>query len=297
MKLEHIRLFLAVVQSGSISQAAKAGFITQQGLSLALKQIESELGISLFNRSNKGVELTDEGEKFYQCSRSMLRLYDDFLFDLHDDGCNNVFNLYISNNMYKMLPFLNEAPFAKRNGWYFSYVERSAEAVIHMINDHKGVGIFSVHGASEAGLLDKVSKELRLYDVGSEDKIVYICHQNSDLAKCAAEARGDAMDKLKCIISSSEHDLNYPAESVRKTICSPDLYSHKQLMKARDTFSIVSYNMYKMYFEPTEYLIVGERKLKTVIKYYAAFNLKANTGNLQLEQMMIKYLREMFDSI
>ena len=62
MKLEHIRLFLDVVQSGSISQAAKQGYITQQGLSLALKQIEGELGIELFKRSNKGVELTDEGE-------------------------------------------------------------------------------------------------------------------------------------------------------------------------------------------------------------------------------------------
>ena len=63
LKLEHIKLFLDVVDSGSISQAAKMGYITQQGLSSALKQIESELQICLFNRSNKGVELTDEGEK------------------------------------------------------------------------------------------------------------------------------------------------------------------------------------------------------------------------------------------
>ena len=158
MKLEHIRVFLDVVQSGSISQAAKQGYLTQQGLSLALKQIEGELGIELFKRSNKGVELTDDGEKFYTCSKDMLRLYDDFLFDLHDDGRNNVFNLYITNNMYKLLPFLNEAPFAKRGGWYFSYVERSAEETIRMINAHKGIGLFSSHGASEAGLVEKSAR-------------------------------------------------------------------------------------------------------------------------------------------
>ncbi len=296
MKVEHIRLFLEVVQSGSISQAAKQGYITQQGLSLALKQIEAELGINLFNRSNKGVELTDEGQKFYACSQGMLHLYDDFLFDLHDDGRNNVFNLYITNNMYKLLPFLNEAPFARRGGWYFSYVERSAEETIRMINSHKGIGLFSSHGASEANLADKVSKELRLYDLGTEDKVVYVCHKNSRLANCAPQDREMVMSNLKCILSSSEHDLHYRAETVRRTICSPDLCSHKQLLKTRDTYSIMSYNIYKMYFEPTEYWILGERQLKTIIRYYAVFNLKANESNLKLEEAMVHHLKEMFSS-
>lgn len=43
LKLEHIRLFLTVAERGSISEAAKNGYITQQGLSLALKQIEAFL--------------------------------------------------------------------------------------------------------------------------------------------------------------------------------------------------------------------------------------------------------------
>ena len=297
MKLEHIRLFLDVVESGSISQAAKQGYITQQGLSLALKQIEGELGISLFNRSNKGVELTDEGAEFYQCSRGMLRLYDDFLYDLHDDGSNNVFNLYMTNNMYKLLPFLNEAPFAKRGGWFFSYVERSAAETIRLINTHKGIGVFSIHGASDTNLLDGLSPSLRRYHLGSEDKVVYVCHKTSDLANCAPEEAEGVMAKLKCILSSSEHDLHYRSEAVRRTICSPDLYSHKQLLKARDTYSIMSYNMYKMYFDPTEYRLVGERQLKTTIQYYAAFHLKANAANLKLEQAMVGYLQEMLGSV
>ena len=100
----------------------------------------------------------------------------------------------------------------------------------------------------------------------------------------------------QCIISSSEHDLNYRAETVRRTICSPDLYSHQQLLKARDTYSIMSYNMYKMYFDPTDYFVFGGRQLKTIIRYYAVFNLKANEANLKIEEAMVKYLREMFTS-
>ncbi len=165
-----------------------------------------------------------------------------------------------------------------------------------MINAHKGIGLFSSHGASEAGLVEKVSKNLRLYTLGSEDKIVYVCHRDSDLASCAPEERSQVMEKLKCIISSSEHDLNYRAETVRRTICSPDLYSHQQLLKARDTYSIMSYNMYKMYFDPTDYFVFGGRQLKTIIRYYAVFDLKANEANLKIEEAMVKYLREMFTS-
>ena len=55
----------------------------------------------------------------------------------------------------------------------------------------------------------------------------------------------------------------------------------------------MSYNMYRMYFDPTEYVVVGERQLKTIIRYYAVFNLKANESNLQLERAMVRHLQEM----
>ena len=84
MKLEHIKLFIQVVESGSINQAAKHNFITQQGLSQTLKQIETELGITLFLRSHKGMQLTPEGEKFYRYGTRAVQAYDDFLKDLDD---------------------------------------------------------------------------------------------------------------------------------------------------------------------------------------------------------------------
>ena len=80
MKLEHMRLFMEVVESGSISQAAENTFISQQGLSTALKQMEKELQLDLFYRSNKGVTLTDEGKQFYHCCENIMRSYDDFLY-------------------------------------------------------------------------------------------------------------------------------------------------------------------------------------------------------------------------
>ena len=171
MKLEHIQLFCEVVESGSISQAAKNGYISQQGLSMAMKQIESELGISLFQRSNKGVTLTDDGEKFYRCCDGMMQLYNNFLFDVHDTGENNTFNVYITTTLYKLFSVLNKAPFMKKHGWYFSYIERPSDEVIRMINENKGIALFSMYHASKYNLLEKVNPNLRMYNIGSEEKL------------------------------------------------------------------------------------------------------------------------------
>jgi len=297
MKIEHIQLFCEVVESGSISQAAKNGFISQQGLSMAMKQIESELGIGLFQRSNKGVKLTEDGEKFYRCCEGMMQLYNNFLFDVHDTGENNTFNVYITTTLYKLFSVLNKAPFMKKYGWYFSYIERPSDEVIRMINENKGIALFSMHHASKHNLLDKLNPNLRTYNIGSEEKIVCVCHRDSELLQVSnADERRQLMKKMKCVISSSMHDLRLDYNKVRKTISVPDLESHKEIMQHQGFYSLLNYNTYRLHFDPTEYIIFHERNMKEKIRYYAVFNLPENKVNVELEQEMVKYLEEMLYS-
>lgn len=298
MKLEHIQLFCEVVESGSISQAAKNGFISQQGLSMAMKQIESELGIGLFQRSNKGVTLTEDGEKFYRCCDGMMKLYNNFLFDIHDSGDNNTFNVYTTSTLYKMISVLNKAPFMRKNNWYFSYIERTADEVIRMINENKGIALFSVHHASKYNLLHKLNQNLRTYNIGSEEKIVCVCHRDSILLQQENEQdRRQCMKTMKCVISSSAHDLNINYNKVRKTISVPDVGSHKEFLQQQNFYSLLNYNMYRLHFDPTEYIVFHERKMRDKIQYYAAFNLPANETNALLERLMVDYLEEMLFSV
>lgn len=58
-------IFLAVAQTKSLSAASKRLFISQPAISKAIKQLETELGTSLFFRSSRGVQLTDDGELLY----------------------------------------------------------------------------------------------------------------------------------------------------------------------------------------------------------------------------------------
>lgn len=66
MNFNKLRTFIQVVDSGSISAAAQILFRTQPAISSALKDLEQELGIILFERRNARIFLTPEGREMYE---------------------------------------------------------------------------------------------------------------------------------------------------------------------------------------------------------------------------------------
>lgn len=72
MRLENLDYFVKVVDCGSISSAAAALFISPQGLSQAIQQLEREISVSLFYREKNRLHLTTAGEKVYQAAIEML---------------------------------------------------------------------------------------------------------------------------------------------------------------------------------------------------------------------------------
>ncbi|MDP2419138.1 MAG: LysR substrate-binding domain-containing protein [Hydrogenophaga sp.] len=73
MELRQLKYFLAIADSGSFSRAAQRVFVAQSALSHQMAQLEGELGASLFQRSRRGVALTDVGLRFYPHAVSILR--------------------------------------------------------------------------------------------------------------------------------------------------------------------------------------------------------------------------------
>lgn len=66
ISLRHMRVFLAVVSSGSLATAAKLLHITLSAVSKSLKELEHELGVQLVIRGRKGMQLTQTGETFHK---------------------------------------------------------------------------------------------------------------------------------------------------------------------------------------------------------------------------------------
>ena len=74
--LQQLRYLIAVAEYGSINAAARELFATQSNLSMAIKDLEQELGVTIFTRSNRGVALTNDGTELLGYARQVIEQAD-----------------------------------------------------------------------------------------------------------------------------------------------------------------------------------------------------------------------------
>ena len=72
MTLQQLRYLIAIAEYGSINAAAQNLYASQSNLSTAIKELEQELGITIFTRSNRGVTLTNDGTELLGYARQVI---------------------------------------------------------------------------------------------------------------------------------------------------------------------------------------------------------------------------------
>ena len=75
MTLTQLRYAIMVANSSSMNEAARNLFISQPSLSTAIKELEEEIGVELFRRTNRGISVTPEGEEFLGYARQVVEQY------------------------------------------------------------------------------------------------------------------------------------------------------------------------------------------------------------------------------
>ncbi|MGG7213818.1 LysR family transcriptional regulator [Clostridium nigeriense] len=75
MTLQQLRYVVTIADKGTISSAAKELFISQPSLTNALKELEEEIQITIFNRTNKGIVISNEGNEFLAYARQVLEQF------------------------------------------------------------------------------------------------------------------------------------------------------------------------------------------------------------------------------
>lgn len=76
MTLQQLRYLIAIAEFGSINAAATRLYASQSNLSTAVKELERELGITIFSRSNRGVTLTNDGTELLAYARQVIEQAD-----------------------------------------------------------------------------------------------------------------------------------------------------------------------------------------------------------------------------
>ncbi|TCK35062.1 regulatory helix-turn-helix LysR family protein [Paraburkholderia sp. BL8N3] len=86
LSIRHIRAFVAVAKHRSLTRAAESLFVTQSALSLTIQHLEDDLGVSLFDRSTRRLDLTQAGEEFLPSAERLLQDFDSSIREMRALG-------------------------------------------------------------------------------------------------------------------------------------------------------------------------------------------------------------------
>ncbi len=84
MTLRHLRIFLTVCETGSMTEAARRLFTAQPSVSLAVREMEEYYGVRLFDRISKKLYLTETGKRLLQYARHIISLFDEMEQGIRD---------------------------------------------------------------------------------------------------------------------------------------------------------------------------------------------------------------------
>lgn len=163
MTLVQLKYVLQVAKDGSINEAAKNLFISQPSLSNAIKDIEEELQLSLFHRTNKGITVTNEGQAFLGYARAVIEQYA-LLEERYLDKRNTKISFSISTQHYSFainafVKLLKEVDYDTYN---FSIEETKTNEIIENVKNMKSeIGILYMNDFNH-DVISKILNESNL---------------------------------------------------------------------------------------------------------------------------------------
>lgn len=101
MNITQIEIFINVSETLNFSETAQKLHLTQPAVTKVIKQLESELNVQLFERSKKGVSLTDKGKYFYQNMSDILIRIEQTISQMQNDDLTNTYYLGYTNTPFE----------------------------------------------------------------------------------------------------------------------------------------------------------------------------------------------------
>lgn len=104
MDIKEITNFIAIAENGSISKAARELHISQPPLTKQLQRLETELNVTLFERTSKGVTLTKKGRMFYRRALSLIAFSESIFSELNSKSESTInIGMISSSSAYSIM--------------------------------------------------------------------------------------------------------------------------------------------------------------------------------------------------
>lgn len=160
MTLQQLRYIITIVNCGSISEAAKQLYITQPSLSNAVKELELEYGVSIFNRTSKGITLSSDGSEFLSYARQILEQTD--LMEQHylnKKPLKRICSISTQHYAFAVNAFVNLVSRQENDEYEFTLREARTHEIIEDVKNFRSeLGILYMNDFNE-NVLSKLFKE------------------------------------------------------------------------------------------------------------------------------------------
>ena len=248
VNITQLKYVLEIARSASMREAASRLYVSQPALSASIRELEEELGILIFERTNKGISLTKAGREFLVYAKKAVSQYK-ILEDryLSKDTDKEHFSVSTQHYNFAIKAFTEVIKQLQPEKYVFSIHETKTKEVLEDVRSLKSeIGIVSYSGSTEA-VISKLFREYQLEFTPLMKRETYIyVWENHKLAD-REEVSIEEMREYPCVsFDQEEEGTFYLTEeamadySFEKMIKSDDRATSRELIHELGGYSIGS---------------------------------------------------------
>ena len=235
MTLQQLKYALTIADCGSMNEAAKQLFISQPSLSETMKELETEIGLDIFLRSNRGIVITPEGEEFLGYARQVTEQFGLLQSKYIGKKVKEKFSVSTQHYTFAVKAFVETVKQIGMEQYEFAVHETTTISVIENVKNFKSeIGVLYENDFNEK-VLNKMFKEngLEFVELFSCDTFVYLW-SGHPLAKQDVITM-EELDEYPCLsFDQGKNNSLYLAEEMKST------YEYRRLIKANDRATLLN---------------------------------------------------------
>lgn len=298
MRIEQLQYFAEVVRTGSISSAAKNLFVSQQGISDSIKNLEREVEIPLLTRNKRGVSLTKNGEVFYEKVVAFLNSYDDVLTcatELKRNylRSNNKIILTVNPLFFKV--FIEHIfPFISTMN--LSIYETSIEESISYLQEGRiQLSIILIMNSDIALFKQILPKELEVFPL-FEDNVVATVSKHSIYADIPVIDEKSPSNLYVDFTSSYYSYFNMNRSNIT-SVMTNDMETQKRLIEDRNAIGISTEKIFSLLYPDSHTMLMKPLSNMSVCTFFLMRNRTLYNKNIeQVTKNIIDMLNHFFKS-
>ncbi len=200
MNILYLKYAVAVANAGSVRKAAEKLYIAQPNLSRAIKELEKEVGIVIFERKANGISLTPDGERLITMGKKLIRQIDELEDEFKNDRENkSVFSASVPRASYISYAFANfSKQLSQENRSDLYYKETNAlRALTNVLEKDYNLGIIRYASHYDKYFKETLDEKNVVYELIAEFKYVLIMSKHCKLAQKEVITFGDLEDMIE----------------------------------------------------------------------------------------------------